>query len=376
MKLSEIGGDQSSGSMKLSQVPEAKAAPEVPFYSTVGEGGAVVRPSDFGEMAKGAVAGTIGVGGDIEKALFPKEPNVLPSSEGVSKFFKFKPPRDETAKGYRSMGEVLGTVAGPAGIERGVTGGLKVLGRTAERVIPGATARAQSLVSRIAQPKDPNAIGEAIRAKLNERFVPMNNARQAEFKKFLEAHDPGNKIFKTAEDQAAAEAAFEREFAEKYKELSADINRFRGKVGKGATKTEKFTDDIFTTDALNLPSRAFKSKATIREFKELAKDDAFVNETAREWVATELRRVTEPAVHQKDAAGAANAARQWLTKANQDWLSELPEIAKEAETFVDNFEAVTKTQQRMKTVAKVAGGGLAAGLGIGVGGGVASHLLH
>lgn len=348
MKLSEVTG---SGT-KLSEA----TAPRMPDYDPatampVGDVPLGLQPSDVKEMAKGAVTGALGIGGDIEKALFPKQPNILPSSEGVGRFLGFSAPKEKGQQLERELGSVASGMFSPATLGRSILSGAKGAARVGERIAPGAVKRAQSLVERIAQPSDPNLVGNAIRQKVMTRYQPMFEARQKEFSKWLEQHDPKNQIFTTAEDQAAAEAAFDRQFAEKYKELSKDLNEFGDTLGKHATKSVKYANGQFKFDAKNLPADAFRSQASVESLKRLTKDDAFVNEMARDWTATELRRVTEPGAREGDAKKAAQAAREWFEKANQDWLQYLPEASKDARDFVDRFDKIASSRKTAKWIA-------------------------
>lgn len=338
-----------AGDMPGAKAPASTEAPEI-----------TQTRQQMKELGKGAVQGVLGSIGDVEKTLFPKEPNLFPSSEGVARFFKFAPSPKGTDT-YRTVGEVGGALLTPGVVTKGVRaakaipGALDKMAETGERLVPGATKRAAQLVERIGNPANPNDIGSRIEHAIAPRLKQFETTRKIEFNNWLQRNvKPGEDISKLREDNPAFDAAFRK----KYAQLSKDINEFTGSLAKRATSE--------TGEAITLPQLAFRSRDSVEAFRRLAGNDDVVRQTAREWVARRLHDATRPAITEiKErpwnirSIQAANAARKWLDKAESDWLhgDVLEPVRQDAEEFVKNFERVAHTQKH----AAVAGGAAALG---------------
>ena len=131
-------------------------------------------------------------------------------------------------------------------------------------------------------------------------------------------------------------------YREAYKEASEPVNLFDTVQGRKATSAE--------SDPASLPNYFFKSKFTVDRLKKLSNDPAFVDQAARQHVATELKDLAP-----KDAI-------KWY-KDNKVWLEELPAVNQQTKTYVDSLEKLAKTQDVAKKTAygSAALGGLTSG---------------
>ncbi len=124
-----------------------------------------------------------------------------------------------------------------------------------------------------------------------------------------------------------------------YEAASEPVDLYKEALGRTATDSEK--------DPALLPSKFFKTKFSIQKLLDLSGgDEAFVNSSAKEYVATELEG--------KSAAD----AEKWLKK-NKIWLDELPEVRDSTNAYVENLSKTANTQSRAKHIgygAAIAGG--------------------
>jgi len=128
-----------------------------------------------------------------------------------------------------------------------------------------------------------------------------------------------------------------------YENASKLPNLYEKVFGKGAAEE-------LTKDPANLPKALFKTKDSLQKFKDVAKNDRFVEQVARDHVASELKGLTP------------QQASSWY-KANQIWLEDMPKVNTEAKRYVDNLTNIQKTQSKAGQALK--GGAILGGLGAG-----------
>jgi hypothetical protein len=140
-----------------------------------------------------------------------------------------------------------------------------------------------------------------------------------------------------------------------YAKASEPINKYATALGQKIVKrADEFLPDVPKVDPANLPTAVFKTRNSFNAFRELAGDDAFVNATARQHIANELRGATKAA-----------EVRGVLSK-NYDWLQELPELRSEIEDLARRLT----NAERLKTGAKWAGAAAIGGAAIEKGGAI------
>lgn len=145
-------------------------------------------------------------------------------------------------------------------------------------------------------------------------------------------------------------------FNKQYASLSEGVNLVsKGKIGKALTADESaFVDDLPKTDPINLPKKVFSSETNVNTYRRIVGDDAFVNDMAARYVASSLKNITVPQVTkiherltQRNAAAVANAARKWLSDAENSWLTNqagLGKVRMESERYVDRLESNARRQ--------------------------------
>lgn len=144
-------------------------------------------------------------------------------------------------------------------------------------------------------------------------------------------------------------------YKEAYSSLSEPVNLFKTSLGKKLTKdAAEFVDKFPATDPLRVPDAVFSSENTVNTFRAMVKDDAFVEDMARRYVATKLNQETQVqtgALHerifQRNAATIANKARTWLSKAEENWLNDrsgLGPVKNDAEKYVSRLQANARRQ--------------------------------
>jgi hypothetical protein len=126
-----------------------------------------------------------------------------------------------------------------------------------------------------------------------------------------------------------------------YRTLSEPINQYGAALGQQVTKRAgEFLPDIPKIDPAKIPNAFFSSRRSINDLKALTGDEKFVNDLAREHVATEIRGVDK-----------AEKIRDYVAK-NYDWLQELPALRSELEALAGNL----RNAERLKTGAKIGAG--------------------
>lgn len=128
-----------------------------------------------------------------------------------------------------------------------------------------------------------------------------------------------------------------------YKNLSEPINRFNAALGqKVVQRADEFLPEISKIDPAKLPNEFFKSRRSLNELRALSGDEKFVQDIARQHVATELRGIKNSG----DVLG--------FIQKNYDWLQELPELTGELNNLANNL----KNAERVKTIGGYGGAAL------------------
>ena len=131
-----------------------------------------------------------------------------------------------------------------------------------------------------------------------------------------------------------------------YTELSEPINKYGTALGEKVTKRAgEFLPDIPKTDVAKIPDAFFKSRDSIKELKQLAGDDAFVNKVVFEHVANDLR-----------GKKTSVQIRQYIDQ-NYDWLQEF----KQPQGILDKLqkaEQALKNTEKLKTAGKYSAAGV------------------
>ena len=120
---------------------------------------------------------------------------------------------------------------------------------------------------------------------------------------------------------------------EAYEQASKLPNLYEKVFGKGAAEE-------LVKDPASLPKKLFSTKDSLQTFRDVAKNDRFVEQAARDHVASELKGLN------------AEQAAKWY-RDNRIWLEDLPKINGEAMQYLKNLQAVKSTQ---RTALKTAGG--------------------
>jgi hypothetical protein len=130
---------------------------------------------------------------------------------------------------------------------------------------------------------------------------------------------------------------------EAYEQASKLPNLYEKVFGKGAAEE-------LVKDPASLPKKLFSTKDSLQTFRDVAKNDRFVEQAARDHVASELKGLN------------AEQAAKWY-RDNKIWLEDLPKINGEAIQYLKNLQAVKSTQKTaLKTAAGLAAlGGASAG---------------
>jgi len=111
-------------------------------------------------------------------------------------------------------------------------------------------------------------------------------------------------------------------FNKTYSELSEPINRYNTALGQAVTKKAgEYLPEVSKIDPAKIPGKFFDSRRSINELRSLAGDETFVQNVAREHIATDLRNLKE-----------SKQVRDYINK-NYDWLQELPQIRQELESL-------------------------------------------
>jgi hypothetical protein len=193
------------------------------------EGDPDLSMHDLGQMGRGAVAGVVGLPGDIEKfglmglkklGLAPiTEGNILPSSEGTEKAL-FGAPKDERDSGYREIGALSGGMMSPSA----VLGGAKGVAGAARGAWAGGKKALE--VGETAIGKEAAAGAESLRGESATRAADVatsqEDAAQA-YKKKIEAAD-------RAQEQLAAQPATAESRAQLHAMRSAPFSEEQGRV--------------------------------------------------------------------------------------------------------------------------------------------------
>jgi hypothetical protein len=130
---------------------------------------------------------------------------------------------------------------------------------------------------------------------------------------------------------------------EAYEQASKLPNLYEKVFGKGAAEE-------LVKDPASLPKRLFSTKDSLQTFRDVAKNDRFVEQAARDHVASELKGLN------------AEQAAKWY-RDNRIWLEDLPKINGEAMQYLKDLQAVKSTQRAaIRTGAGLAAlGGVSAG---------------
>lgn len=142
-------------------------------------------------------------------------------------------------------------------------------------------------------------------------------------------------------------------FIDAYRNLSEPINLFESTTGgkKLVTEASPYLKDTPKYDVETLPKAFFKNRSSIKNLLTLSGGDKeFVADAAGEYAASQLKGLGPP------------EARAWLQK-NESWLSEVPEVKKTVQQYVERLERVTYTHERAKKAIDAAAYGTAAATG-------------
>lgn len=423
MKLSELG-DEAPAKMKLSDVDSYPTPQKKEPENTLGRV-PVEAAKNVGATARGFVAGTLGLPGEAEKWAqwygqkigVPDKSNqrILPDVEEMGQKLPFKPQGRQ--QGFESIGENLGTMLGPQAIlgtaRKGVQAG-KAIGEVGERILPGATGRAEAKLSEIGTPTDKSVLGEKLNQTLTERLGKLKDTRSQEAQKnysayfkdeaskaprvikdyadyissAMKADTEGRRILSPGETKLIQESAsqlkdkpsiqaIEKELrrlkdisnqtkeivgydaikSQRAGDMAANLEKILNKnAPKGEAARKAYTEsseplDVYKEllgrsatneerDPALLPSKFFKTKYSVNKLREMAGDEKFVTDAAKEYVATEL------------TGKSAKEASDWFSK-NKIWLDEFPKVRDSAKGYVDNLGKTATTQRNAKILGGV-----------------------
>lgn len=287
--------------------------------------------------------------------------------------------------------------ATPPQVKSAIANQIGKAGQSVSRLMPGATAKAQGLVSQIGPVTDIEALGQKMQSDLSgkvqeqiaaqEKAAPatrklkadymsqppevekailsdardavlqlrskMTNITAGQAKIMKEAvedlsRDPSmENIEATRKDLASiakygrpdqgVKSAVDRAFAQQLSGILEKSVRARAPSGAkyidSANASEELRDFAKSGEPLNA-DKFFGTKDGLAKLRRLSGgDEKFVSDNARAYSATQLEG--------KDAA----AAKDWMAK-NDAWLSELPEVKKSVSDYVSNLDKIASTQQK------------------------------
>ena len=126
-----------------------------------------------------------------------------------------------------------------------------------------------------------------------------------------------------------------------YELASGLLERFKGGAGAKVLKTERLSPDMYTKDPKDVPAAFFKSRDGVAQLSAITKDPALIEETARDYVARNLKGKT------------ADEAEKWL-KTNSDFLSapELKTVKQKVDDYVTQLRGVEEQSAGMLATAK------------------------
>lgn len=126
-----------------------------------------------------------------------------------------------------------------------------------------------------------------------------------------------------------------------YEMASGLLERFKGGAGAKVLKTEKLSPDMYTKDPKDVPAAFFRSRDGVAQLSAITKDPALIEETARDYVARNLKG--------KNAA----EVEKWL-KTNSDFLSapELKTVKQSVDDYVTQLRSVEEQSAGMLATAK------------------------
>lgn len=139
-----------------------------------------------------------------------------------------------------------------------------------------------------------------------------------------------------------------------YEMASGLLERFKGGAGAKVLKTEKLSPDMYTKDPKDVPAAFFRSRDGVAQLSAITKDPALIEETARDYVARNLKG--------KNAA----EVEKWL-KTNSDFLSapELKTVKQSVDDYVTQLRSVEEQSAGMLATAKGKEAAAKQALGIG-----------
>ena len=126
-----------------------------------------------------------------------------------------------------------------------------------------------------------------------------------------------------------------------YEMASGLLERFKGGAGAKVLKTEKLSPDMYTKDPKDVPAAFFRSRDGVAQLSAITKDPALIEETARDYVARNLKgkNVTQ--------------VETWL-KTNSDFLSapELKAVKQKVDDYVTQLRGVEEQSAGMLAAGK------------------------
>lgn len=394
---------------------------------------------NVGATARGFVAGTLGLPGEAEKWAqwygqkigVPDRANqrILPDVEEMGQKLPFKP--QERQKGFESIGETLGTMLGPQaalGTVRKGIGAAKTIGDVGERILPGATQRAESKLAEIGTPTDKSILGQQLSDRLTQRMNTLRSERrvqaEANYKNyFTEEADKAPQVISEFNSYLAEQLGKTRDLAPVEQGLIEDAQarltrnpsieglekelRYLKAVGKQPDIVEGYKA-IPTGQARDMASKlesilnkiAPKGKIARATYEEASspldvyseilgrtatdaeKDPALLPSRffKTKYSVNKLRELSGDENFVRQSAKeyiatelegkSASEANTWF-KHNKIWLDEMPEIRDSTKAYVDNLNKTAKTQTRAKEI----GIGAAAVGGLGAGYSTLRHFL-
>ena len=380
------------------------------------EGDPNLSLGDLGQAGRGAVAGVVGIPGDMDslglKGLKkigmakPGEETLFPTTSDAEKWFA--PAPDQRAQGYRTVGEITGSVAAPYAYSKAgealaaapgvIARAARPVGEAIGNVMPGATARAgeaaeeaanatANTVSEVGPATDRSVLGKRMMQDLRPDYDDMYTKRQSMLAQTAAAHDAAEKAAQfrgvyddpilgqtaQAQDQAARRAAFSSVYQDPQ---FADLRTFEANpLGKAISADTTEYGGVPKLDPYDLPPKAFRSADSVQNLRQLLGGYGNPQEAVESYAGEYASQSLKPLVQDKDAASAAKAVRQWVTSdLNRAWLNETPATKQAVMDYAQRLQAtaqqtaqqanrIAKTQRIAKTIAKP----VAAGIGLGAG---------
>jgi hypothetical protein len=253
---------------------------------------------------------------------------------------------DRLSTGGLALGGARG--AGPA-LERGASAVGSAIGDTAMargvgRILPGASAKAESAIKNIGTPTgkfDPLG-SDILQGTVGKEYGPLYDQRASALSRAAHISD---------------EAERTKSFRNIYNDAKyAKLREFENTpLGKKLTATTGRFSEITRADPAKVPNMVFDTPQSVRDFRQLVNgDQTQVEQYARQYAVESINKIIPNKSLEANPFGmgtigkAAEAVEKWMKSPQQEWLSEVPETKKSVEQFEEGLRDTAKAQRALR----------------------------